>query len=265
MNTLRIGTNLKKAAREDYFQLAKEFGICEIVPENWDPRRVEDRAFLQRLSDVSEILLHSLSMNVLGSGLEYWVLERILFWVGDLKINSVSDHFSWTGIGKHRLGIFLPPIEDFDTISEKVGVLKSQLNTKLALENIAIPSSSVELISAYHHTFLKASVACNFELIVDVENIRLDALSSGMPLDSLTSMYEDHLSSISYYHIAGSEADPSGKLADTHSGSISEEALSTLDFFLEKKQAPIIYERDYNISIEEIGVELAKLRRHQSM
>lgn len=250
-----VGGSLHRSLRHGLGSAAAGWPVCEIVPESWDPDDRDDVAYLEKLHAQTRIYLHSLSLNALGDEPPKGIPDRIRRWRERLNVDTVSDHFSWTGAGGVYPGIFLPPVESVKEMRGRVRKLRNELGCKLVLENIALAGRSAEQLMRYHEALQEVCSAESIPVLLDVENIRLDARVSGMPPDRLLLYYERL--DVHSYHIAGS--DDGDLVADSHRHVCSQESIQLLRKMLLRKPAPVFYERDYELDPELIAAEVARL------
>jgi uncharacterized protein (UPF0276 family) len=250
-----VGGSVRKILGREMFDAASRWPVCEVVPENWDPDDPADVEALGFLNRSTKILLHSLSLNILGSTRPDFVLHRLNAWSRALGIQMISDHFCWSATDAHSLGVFVPPIDDIEVLRVKVRTLRHTLGMKVGLENISLSADDPDFCMRYHELFTRV---CNDEgmaILLDLENLRLDSVSSGIPATRLLSLYDD--AEISGYHVAGSTA--GALVLDTHDQPVSEETLQLLLSCYRARQKPVIYERDYALDVTEITAEVSRI------
>jgi uncharacterized protein (UPF0276 family) len=92
-------------------------------------------------------------------------------------------------------------------------------------------------------------------ILLDLENLRLDSVASGVALTALLSLYDD--AEISGYHVAGST---SGEMVlDTHDQPVPDTTLQLLLKCYGAKPRSVIYERDYALGVAEIDNEVRRI------
>ena len=252
---LEVGGSLHRSLRHGLAAAVAAWPVCEVVPESWDPDDPDDIAYLENLDSKTRFYLHSLSLNALGDGPPEAIFERICRWRERLKADSISDHFSWTGAGGVHPGVFLPPVEGVGEIRGRVRRLSDRLGCQLILENIALAGRSAEEVLRYHEILLEVCSADSIPVLLDIENVRLDALVSGVPPERLLLLYDQV--DVQSYHIAGSDSD--GEIADSHRHACSQESIELLRRMLLRRRAPVFYERDYELDPGLIAAEVARL------
>ena len=236
-------------------EMASHWGACEVVPENWNPSDPADVAALTALNKNTNVLLHSLSLNVLGPAPPAPVVRLIREWADVLGINMITDHFCWSATDDHALGVFVPPVDDVATLKARVRAMKRAVGMTFGLENISLSADDPEFCTRYHRALAQISRDEGVAVLLDLENLRLDSFASGLPMAELLSLYDDV--EICGYHVAGSTlGDP---VLDTHDQRVPEETLQALLICLKGKPGPVIYERDYALDLAEIGDEVARI------
>jgi uncharacterized protein (UPF0276 family) len=226
-----------------------------MVPEIWDPESAEDIAYIEGLHGRTALYLHSLSLNPLGDEPATGALKRLRGWRRRLGIDFVSDHFCWTGAGGIHPGVFFPPVERTSEIRHRVATLRDRVECPLVLENIALAGRTPEAALRYHETLTEVCGIERIPVLLDVENIRLDAVAAGLSPSDLLRLYSGL--EIGSYHIAGSDAE--GEIADTHRHPSAPEAISLLRDLHARRPAPVFYERDYALDADLIAAEVARL------
>jgi len=217
-----VGGSFRRAIGGELTAAARRWNVCEIIAESWDPEDAEDVAFLEELASATIVHLHCLSLNPLGDAPSPLGLERARGWVHRLRVDHVSDHYAWTGVRDIQLGVFIPSGRD---------------------------------LWAYHETLIDTCDRANVPILLDVENLRLDAASSGIPASSLLELYAD--ARVVGYHVAGSDIAP--LVLDTHRHAVPAETLELARVALRRRPAPVIYERDFALDAREIGAEVNRL------
>jgi uncharacterized protein (UPF0276 family) len=149
----------------------------------------------------------------------------------------------------------MPPIETPDALASRVRALKASLGRPLGLENICLSTDDAGFCSRYHQTFIHICREEGLSILLDVENLRLDSIGSGIPMPELLGYYE--YSTIIGYHVAGSRAGE--MILDTHDQPVSDITLQLLLQSYKNKPAPVIYEREYALDIVEIQDEVNRI------
>jgi uncharacterized protein (UPF0276 family) len=236
-------------------EAASRWPVCEVVPENWNPDDASDVAALAALNQKTEVLLHSLSINVLGPVPDRHVAERIRRWSDILGLTMVTDHFCWSATDAHALGVFVPPVEETGILRKRVRTAKDAVGLAFGLENISLSSDDRNFSLGYHRALAEISHLEGVSVLLDVENLRLDSIASGIAVEQLLSIYDGI--EICGYHVAGSTvADP---VLDTHDQRVPRETLELLLACHRRKQRPIIYERDYALDLNDIVDEVRRI------
>jgi uncharacterized protein (UPF0276 family) len=250
-----VGGSIRKALGPTMLDLASHWPVCEVVPENWNPGDPADLAALISLNESTTILLHSLSLNVLGPVPSASIVQRVREWSRILRLNMVTDHFCWSAAEDHSLGVFVPPIEAVDILQKRVRTTKEAVGITLGLENICLSSDDPIFSVHYHDALALISRNEKVPVLLDLENLRLDSIASNAPLSELLSCYDDV--EVCGYHVAGSTVGET--VLDTHDQKVPDETLELLLACLGNKPAPVIYERDYALDLTEIGDEVRRI------
>jgi uncharacterized protein (UPF0276 family) len=250
-----VGGSIRKTLGPPMLEAASHWPVCEVVPENWNPDDASEVAALTALNETTEILLHSLSLNVLGPAPAAHIAERARRWSGILGLTMVTDHFCWSATDAHTLGVFVPPIEKPEILRERVRAAKDAVGLAFGLENISLSSDDPDFSLGYHQALAEVSHLEDVAVLLDVENLRLDSIAGGIPVERLLSIYD--AVEICGYHVAGSTAaDP---VLDTHDQRAPRETLELLLACYSRKPRPVIYERDYALDLDEIADEVRRI------
>jgi uncharacterized protein (UPF0276 family) len=250
-----VAGSLKRVLGQAMLELASSWPVCEVVPENWDPRDPADRAALISLNDSTTILLHSLSLNVLGPVIPADVVACIREWADILGVKLVTDHFCWSMTESHPLGVFVPPVEPIEILQSRVGAVKQALGIKLGVENICLSSTDPNFTIGYHDALTRVARIEEVPVLLDLENLRLDAAVSSLPVAQLLSYYD--AIEVCGYHVAGSGGDD--PFVDSHDQHVPDDTLGLLRQCYSRKNAPVIYERDYALDLQQIGEEVRRI------
>jgi uncharacterized protein (UPF0276 family) len=249
-----VGGSFRRALRGRLLPVAERWPVCEVVAESWDPEDPADAALLERLASSTSVRLHSLSLNPLGDGPSEWAFARVTAWARRLRVESVSDHYAWTGAGDTQLGVFVPPIEPPEVRLDRVRELRDRLGLPLVLENIALPSGRD--VARYHDELLETCTRAGVGVLLDLENLRLDGASARVPPAALADAYASVR--IAGYHVAGSDVSP--VVLDTHRHEVPAETLDLLRVAARRQPAPVIYERDFALDDEAIAREVGRIQ-----
>lgn len=250
---IAVGGSLRRALGNEMAAVAATWPICEVVPESWDPDDAADTAILERLADATTVALHTLSLNPLGDGPAPWALERIRSWAGRLRITSISDHFAWTGAAGIDLGIFVPPPRDVTDLVDRIERQRAAVGLPLVLENVAVPLSWDE-VRGYHECLVETCRRAAVPILLDLENVRLDAEGDTARVHELLAFYET--ADVTGYHVAGSDV---VERIDTHDQRVSDATLAVLQTCLRRKCCPVIYERDHALGVSLIADEVTNI------
>jgi uncharacterized protein (UPF0276 family) len=167
----------------------------------------------------------------------------------------VTDHFCWSASDAHSLGVFIPPLDDLEVLKLKIRTLKQAVGMKIGLENISLSAAEPDFCLRYHQSFARACHDEGMSILLDLENLRLDSVSSGIPAWRLLSLYDE--AEICGYHVAGSTA---GELIlDTHDQPVPKETLHLLSGCYRARPRPVIYERDYALGVTELTAEVNRI------
>lgn len=250
---------------------AGDLGFTEIVAENHDPDRLD-----QRVTDLATrlpVIPHGVTLGLAGADEPNPArLARLADLAGVLDAPMVSEHVAFvraadTPDAMHpevlEAGHLMPPPrtrESLAVLVENVRIAQSQLPVPLAVENIAAlfawPEDTLD-----EADFLTALVeATGVGLVLDVANLFSSATARGS--DPLADVRRFPLEAVRYVHIAGGEF-RSGLYVDSHGHDLIEPVVDLLSE-VEALYAPdarpgVMLERDTDISVDGVRREFARL------
>lgn len=255
----RVGGSVRRVLAGEHLAAAAGWGVAEIVVDSWDPEASEDRETLAAAASRTAIVLHCLSLSPLGDAPRPGSVERARAWCDALGIDGVTDHFAWVGAGESWPGVFLPPIPAQGDLCARIERLRDRLGRELGLENVFVGARDPAVARHYHESFADVVRRTGAGLLLDLENIRLDAVVAGIAPRDLLTLYEG-LHPLAY-HVAGSRTRAAGGFAlDTHDGAVPDLTLALAREALSFSAAPVIYELDVGIVSGAVEVEVDRLR-----
>lgn len=256
MPRVQVGGSLRRSLGASLLQAAGGWACCEVVVEAWDPEDEQDAHALSWLAERTTLLPHSLSLNVLGDAASALALTRARAWSERLAFGRVSDHFAWTASEGREPGVFLPPFEEAEALRARIERRRDQLGCPLSLENIALATTDRAFVHRYHERLAAACSGARAPVLLDLENLWLDAAASGEPIQALLAHYDSV--EVASYHVGGGER-IDGLWLDTHRLPVRPEVLSLLRAAVSRRPAPVVYERDYALDAESISREVRRI------
>ena len=221
------GLGLRKEHYRDFLETTVPVDFVEVISENFMVDGGQPRAILRQVRARHPVALHGVSMSI-GSadGLRRDYLLRLKALVDEIEPLFVSDHLSWSRIGRFNSHDLLPvpyTQEALDIVCANIDQAQDILGRTMLFEN---PSSYLAFdgASMTEWEFLGAMASrTGCELLLDVNNIYVSATNHGFdPQDFLAGIPAGRVRQI---HLAGHSR---GKelLIDTHDSPVSAEVWS---------------------------------------
>jgi uncharacterized protein (UPF0276 family) len=211
------GLGLRKEHYRDFLETRVPVDFVEVISENYMVEGGQPRHILRQIRERHPVALHGVSMSI-GSadGLDAAYLRRLKALVDEIEPLFVSDHLSWSRVGRFNSHDLLPvpyTREALDIVCAHVSMAQDALGRTMLFEN---PSSYLAFDGAEmtEWEFIAAMVRrTGCELLLDVNNIFVSATNHGFDMHAyLDGIPADRVRQI---HLAGHTQGP-GLLIDTH-------------------------------------------------
>lgn len=221
------GLGLRKEHYREFLDTTVPVDFVEVISENFMVDGGQPRAILRQVRERHPVALHGVSMSI-GSadGLRRDYLLRLKALADEIEPLFVSDHLSWSRIGKFNSHDLLPvpyTEEALDIVCANIDQAQDILGRSMLFEN---PSSYLAFDGAAmtEWEFLDAMAKrTGCELLLDVNNIYVSATNHGFdPHDFLAGIPADRVRQI---HLAG-HSQGKDLLIDTHDSAVSFEVWS---------------------------------------
>lgn len=264
MHAQRFGLGLRREHYRDFLEGDVDVDFVEVISENFMVAGGQPRDILRRVRQRYPVALHGVSMS-LGSadGLRADYLARLRALVDQVDPLFVSDHLSWSRIGRFNSHDLLPlpyTQEALDVICNNIDQAQEALGRTMLVEN---PSSYLTYAESdmTEWEFIAAMArrtGCG--LLLDVNNIFVSASNHGFdPHDFLRGVPLERVQQI---HLAGhSQGD--GLLIDTHDSAVSDAVWSLYAHAIDRcGNVATMIERDGDIPpLADLLAELDTARR----
>lgn len=211
------GLGLRKEHYRDFLETTVPVDFVEVISENFMIDGGQPRDILRRVRERHPVALHGVSMSI-GSadGLKPEYLQRLKALVDEIEPLFVSDHLSWSRIGRFNSHDLLPlpyTEEALDIVCRNVETAQEFLGRTMLFEN---PSSylSFDASSMSEWEFLSAlcnRTGCN--LLLDVNNIYVSSVNHGF--DAIAYLDGIPVDRVRQIHLAG-HTKGDDLLIDTH-------------------------------------------------
>jgi uncharacterized protein (UPF0276 family) len=231
----RFGLGLRKPHYGDFLDgAAVDVDFVEVISENFMVEGGRPLDVLRRVRDRHPVALHGVSMSV-GSadGLREDYLQRLRLLVDAVEPLFVSDHLSWSRIGRFNSHDLLPlpyTEEALAVVCANVDRAQEVLGRRMLFENpssyIAFPGQMTEW------EFLAAMCArTGCELLLDVNNVFVSASNHGFdPMSYFSGIPAQHVRQV---HLAG-HSQGREMLIDTHDRPVCDSVWSLYDAALQR-------------------------------
>ncbi len=255
---MRIGPSLKRGLIRDYQNILPGLRICEFLVETWDPNNAEDIQILKGIQKDTELLPHCITLNLLADGPSARSIDIVREWIKILNLKWISDHFCWSSFQGRASGLAIPPLVPIEKCIEKLNRIQELFQVELVLENIPTPYDDATRVFGYHSLLVETINRTGFGLLLDVENIRIDADNARINGNEILKLYDGIKPK--YLHLAG--GGHNGVMeGDSHDRICSEATLELLRAVPRFDSSDVIYERDYALDTTEVAQEIDRLVR----
>ena len=243
------GLGLRKEHYRDFLETNVPVDFVEVISENFMVDGGQPRDILRRVREKHPLVLHGVSMSI-GSadGVDRDYLRRLKSLVDEIEPLFVSDHLSWSRIGRFNSHDLLPvPYTDeaLDTVCANIDIAQNALGRQMLFEN---PSSYLAFDGAtmteweFISTMSKRT-GCG--LLLDVNNIFVSATNHGF--DALAYLDGLPVDRVHQIHLAG-HSQSRDLLIDTHDSPVCDEVWALYENAM-ARLGPVatMIERDGNV------------------
>jgi uncharacterized protein (UPF0276 family) len=216
-----FGVGLRREHYRDFLDTRVAVDFVEAISENFMVDGGQPRDILRRVRARHPVALHGVSMSI-GSadGLRRDYLRRLRSLVDEIEPLYVSDHLSWSRIGRFNSHDLLPlpyTAEALDLVCANVCMAQDTLGRAMLFEN---PSSYVAFPGAMSEAEFLSNMCrrTGCRLLLDVNNIYVSAVNHGLdPYAYLDAIPANHVRQI---HLAG-HSQGAELLIDTHDSPVT--------------------------------------------
>jgi len=243
------GLGLRKEHYRDFLETDVPVDFVEVISENFMVAGGQPRHILRQVRERYPVALHGVSMSI-GSadGLRPEYLQRLKALVDEIEPVIVSDHLSWSRIGRFNSHDLLPlpyTEEALAIVCNNIDLAQNTLGRAMLFEN---PSSYLAFdgASMTEWEFLaEMSRRTGCGLLLDVNNVFVSASNHGFDAQAfLRSIPADRVRQM---HLAG-HSQGEQLLIDTHDQPVPESVWSLYILAAARfTQAATMIERDDNI------------------
>lgn len=215
------GLGLRKEHYSDFLETDVPVDFVEVISENFMVDGGRPRHILRQVRTRYPVVLHGVSMSI-GSadGLDRDYLHRLKTLVHEVEPLFVSDHLSWSRIGRFNSHDLLPmpyTEEALDIVCANIDHAQDTLGRAMLFEN---PSSYIALAGASMTEWEFLAAMCQRTgcgLLLDVNNVYVSATNHGFDANAfIDSIPAAHVRQI---HLAG-HSQGAALLIDTHDSAV---------------------------------------------
>jgi len=259
-----FGLGLRKEHYQAFLETTVPVDFVEVISENFMVAGGQPRHILRQVRERHPVALHGVSLSV-GSadGLDRDYLRRLRALVDEIEPLFVSDHLSWSRIGRFNSHDLLPlpyTEETLRLVCDNIDMAQDALGRAMLFEN---PSSYLAFEGADMNEwdFIAAmSKRTGCDLLLDVNNIFVSATNHGF--DALAFLNGIPAARVRQIHLAG-HSQGHELLIDTHDSPVCDDVWALYAQAV-ARLGPVatMIERDGNIPpLHDLLDELAIARR----
>jgi hypothetical protein len=258
-----FGLGLRREHYRDFLETEVAVDFVEVISENFMVDGGQPRDILRRVRERHPVVLHGVSMSIGSSdGLRGDYLRRLKALADEIEPLYVSDHLSWSRIGRFNSHDLLPlpyTEEALELVCANIDLAQDTLGRAMLFEN---PSSYVSFPGAMDEAEFLALMCrrTGCGLLLDVNNVYVSAANHGFdPYAYLDALPAERVRQI---HLAG-HSQGAGILIDTHDSPVTEGVWELYASALERcGPVATMIERDAGIPpLADLLAELETARR----
>ncbi|MGO4576444.1 DUF692 domain-containing protein [Cupriavidus sp. 2TAF22] len=217
------GLGLRKEHYREFLETDVPVDFVEVISENFMVAGGQPRHILREIRARYHVAMHGVSMSV-GSadGLDRDYLLRLKALVDEIEPLYVSDHLSWSRIGRFNSHDLLPvpyTEEALDIVCANIGMAQDVLGRAMLFEN---PSSYLAFQGAAMTEWEFLAAMCKrtgCDLLLDVNNVFVSASNHGF--DAHAFLDGIPAGRVRQVHLAG-HSQGRDMLIDTHDSPVCE-------------------------------------------
>lgn len=223
MQAHSFGLGLRREHYRDFLEGEVDVDFVEVISENFMVAGGQPRDILRRVRQRYPVALHGVSMS-LGSadGLRADYLARLRALVDEVEPLFVSDHLSWSRIGRFNSHDLLPlpyTQEALDIICNNIDQAQEALGRTMLVENPSSYLAYAESTMSEWEFIAAMAKRTGCGLLLDVNNVFVSASNHGFdPQQFLRGIPAERVRQI---HLAG-HSQGNGLLIDTHDSAVSD-------------------------------------------
>ncbi|HTR50709.1 MAG TPA: DUF692 domain-containing protein [Kofleriaceae bacterium] len=212
------GVGLRPPHYPYVFEHWPEVGFFEIISENFLDAPGAPARHLARVRERYPIVLHGVSLNLLGhADPDEAYLDRLCRLADQVDAPFVTDHLCWTGahgISHHDL-LPTPYTDDLVALAaERASYVQRRLGRPFGLENLSSYVAFRESTMTEWEFYTRVVRESDCWYMLDINNIYVSSVNHGF--DPYAYIEAINFSRVLQTHLAGHTRQPDGVIVDTH-------------------------------------------------
>jgi uncharacterized protein len=220
-----LGIGLRPVHYPHIFEHRPAIDYFEIISENFLGDAPAPLRHLQRVRESYPIVLHGVSLNLLGHApLDDAYLDRVARLADLVDAPFVTDHLCWTGahgLSHHDL-LPTPYVPELvDLAAERAARVQERLGRPFGLENLSSYVSFRASTMSEQEFYTSVARRAGCWLMLDINNVYVSSVNHGF--DPRAYLDAIDYSRVLQVHLAGHTREPDGTVVDTHDQPVCDE------------------------------------------
>jgi uncharacterized protein len=259
----KVGIAFRAESFDEVVRNLDSVDVLEVTAEHYvyGSRRV--RAMIEDLARSVPIVAHGVTLSV-GTAMEpdRAFLRDVRTFLEAVQAPWYSEHLAFTKTPQFDLSQLMPlprTAEMIGIVCENLEIVKRETGVPLLLENISYYFEYPLAVMSEHEFVLRVALASECRLLLDVENVRINAENHGY--DALAFVRDLPPGVVRAVHVAGGQRQRGLEL-DSHDRPVSPATLALLAETL-RSQRPdtVVVERDRNCGdMREVFEDVRRIR-----
>ena len=238
--------------------------VVEVTAEHYIYGNRRVRAMIERLRERVPIVAHGVTLSI-GTAVspDRSFLREVAAFLRVVGAPWYSEHLAFTKTPSRDLSQLLPLERTDDTIEmvvENLSVVHEELRVPIALENVAYYFEYPGSTMSEFEFLLRTLTAGRCDLLLDVENLRINATNHGYDPQTALRMLPPRI--VRAAHVAGGTT-LDGVQVDSHDRPVSDDTLALLkELLLLQRPECIVIERDQDVDdVQELLDDVRRVRQ----
>jgi uncharacterized protein (UPF0276 family) len=260
----RVGIGFRAEVFEGIADRLDLVDVVEVTAEHYIYGHHRVRAMIERLRERVPIVAHGVTLS-LGTAVspDRAFLREVAAFLRVVGARWYSEHLAFTKTPSRDLSQLLPLERTDDTIDmvvENLSVVHEELRVPIALENVAYYFEYPGSTMSEFEFLLRTLTAGRCDLLLDVENLRINATNHGYDPQTALRMLPPGI--VRAAHVAGGTT-LDGVQVDSHDRPVSDATLALLkEVLLLQRPECIVIERDQDVDdVQEVLDDVRRVRQ----